>query len=423
MLLALKDDELTKATPRSYAICPHCEEDVIPRCGSIRIWHWAHKAGECIYNAEPETDWHLEWKDRALKLGLEIERDVLREGIHIADIYDHRTNTVIEVQHSPISEDDILDRCIYYSINDINIEWIFDKTEKFEQDHLEIINNHLKTDYLMSDYTHNQFREKYNKKIIRCIFDKDDFPDYGVSLHYMYDNNHIPMLLRIYELNNHGWGSGFLYKFKDFHDIQLLTTIDNLNRLQEKTYDTIHKIEERYFNSSYLDNEIPLLTLPDIGDSVTIKIITAPIKMRTEMFSLCNVMHLDKEYFLRITSTIYKGIIRELETNDISVDNNLECIENRIFKITGIEWHTAPKEMWKFDEITKIFNPPKIFAVKLLDNTHNYKISCKDCGRFTVLYNKTQKEINELIKNKRHSCGGILEQNDAGYWEDVLKYI
>ena len=114
MIFALKDDKLIRTTPRNYgAICPHCEEYIIPRCGNIKIWHWSHKIGECIYNREPETYWHLEWKDRALKLGLEIEKDVLGERMHIADIYDPKTNTVIEIQHSSISIEDVLDRTVY----------------------------------------------------------------------------------------------------------------------------------------------------------------------------------------------------------------------------------------------------------------------------------------------------------------------
>jgi competence protein CoiA len=48
MLYALKDGIKISPTPKEIAICPFCKNDVIPKCGSVNIWHWAHKIREQI---------------------------------------------------------------------------------------------------------------------------------------------------------------------------------------------------------------------------------------------------------------------------------------------------------------------------------------------------------------------------------------
>lgn len=227
MLFASKGGELIRAAPRSSGVvCPNCKKDVIPKCGSIKIWHWAHKADECIYNKEPETQWHLEWKYRALKLGLEIEKDVLGERKHIADIYNPKTNKVIEIQHSPISIDDVRDRCTYYSINDINLEWIFDRTNKYDKDNIKIEK--------MIEPGIFKYKETVQSFVIFELLNNW----YDVSLHLKNQNyatmyrsaDNSPMLLRLnymsqfntkyQKFNGHNWvrqsGYGILHYFKDF---------------------------------------------------------------------------------------------------------------------------------------------------------------------------------------------------------------
>jgi competence protein CoiA len=81
MLMAYSNGQYVKATPHIQAECPHCHEHVIPKCGEIKIWHWAHKA-KCIYHTEPETEWHLQWKELALKHEAKVE---VRFDEHIAD--------------------------------------------------------------------------------------------------------------------------------------------------------------------------------------------------------------------------------------------------------------------------------------------------------------------------------------------------
>ena len=44
------------------ALCPHCRGPLIPKCGQIKIHHWAHKESKgCPYSSYSMTHWHYEW--------------------------------------------------------------------------------------------------------------------------------------------------------------------------------------------------------------------------------------------------------------------------------------------------------------------------------------------------------------------------
>lgn len=127
MLLAKIDETLIEAQPNLNAACPHCNTLVIPKCGAIKIWHWAHKNSECIYKTEPETEWHLQWKTLAKDHGFQIE---FRNNNHIFDAFNPITKTVFEFQHSPISQDELKDRSFNAIRSGYLINWIFDYRNK-----------------------------------------------------------------------------------------------------------------------------------------------------------------------------------------------------------------------------------------------------------------------------------------------------
>jgi hypothetical protein len=71
-------------------------EPVIPKCGPIVTWHWAHTVCDCDPWTEPETEWHLQWK----RLAFESEVVFRRDGqCHRADIRT-ATGVVVELQHA-----------------------------------------------------------------------------------------------------------------------------------------------------------------------------------------------------------------------------------------------------------------------------------------------------------------------------------
>ena len=49
--------EKIKATPNAKAVCEHCNDEVIAKCGDVISWHWAHSIDStCDYKTvEKET--------------------------------------------------------------------------------------------------------------------------------------------------------------------------------------------------------------------------------------------------------------------------------------------------------------------------------------------------------------------------------
>lgn len=116
MLANLADNRVTASPGAKGATCPGCATPVVAKCGTIKVWHWAHTAADCDPWAEPMTAWHLGWQE----LVPEDRRDVVI-GNHRADMLTTR-GLVVEVQHSRISEAEILEREAHYG----QMVWIFD---------------------------------------------------------------------------------------------------------------------------------------------------------------------------------------------------------------------------------------------------------------------------------------------------------
>lgn len=98
------------------ATCPLCGSRVIAKCGQIKAWHWAHESmADCDPWSEGETEWHLEWKMLFQAMGefsgpsVEIEKTI---GNHRADIV--VDGCVVELQHSPISTEEVHERENFY---------------------------------------------------------------------------------------------------------------------------------------------------------------------------------------------------------------------------------------------------------------------------------------------------------------------
>jgi hypothetical protein len=115
MIWGIKDNERIKAEPNKKAFCDVCSGELIPKCGKIKVWHWAHKSTEdCDLWSEPESEWHINWKNKFPK-----ECQEVKIGIHRADI--KHNDLVIELQNSSISPDEIKQREDYYK----KMIWLF----------------------------------------------------------------------------------------------------------------------------------------------------------------------------------------------------------------------------------------------------------------------------------------------------------
>lgn len=128
MLYAVVDGLRRRAEPRLVAQCPSCEGPLIAKCGPIVTWHWAHRANDCDPWAEPESEWHREWKSVAEgQWGARVEV-VARTGasVHRADIVLDSFRVVIELQHGYLSVADIEARESFWASAGYRLVWVYD---------------------------------------------------------------------------------------------------------------------------------------------------------------------------------------------------------------------------------------------------------------------------------------------------------
>ncbi|OAQ41958.1 hypothetical protein A5893_02235 [Pedobacter psychrophilus] len=125
MQFAILGNNRIEAQPRLNGLCSCCSKPVIARCGTRKIWHWAHKSKtDCDNWWEPETEWHRTWKNNYAADWQEIS--LLNETTgekHIADV---RTvhNLILEFQHSNIHHHERTLREQFYK----NMVWVVDGT-------------------------------------------------------------------------------------------------------------------------------------------------------------------------------------------------------------------------------------------------------------------------------------------------------
>ncbi|WP_299360206.1 competence protein CoiA family protein [uncultured Paracoccus sp.] len=122
MKFALIDGDRREPTPGSTGRCPGCGQEVVAKCGSLRLWHWAHKGRRnCDPWWEPETEWHRAWKNLFPQDWQEVPHRADEGELHIADI---RTpdGLVLEFQHSAIKPAERLSRERFYK----RMLWIVD---------------------------------------------------------------------------------------------------------------------------------------------------------------------------------------------------------------------------------------------------------------------------------------------------------
>jgi competence protein CoiA len=128
MMLALVDGQRSHARPGLTGLCGLCDGPVIPKCGQINVWHWAHRSAECDRWAEPMTQWHVDWQDH-----FPLDACEVTIGDHRADVLSP-TGIVIEFQHSALSADEIRERESHYG----QMLWVFDAIGAYNDDRLNL---------------------------------------------------------------------------------------------------------------------------------------------------------------------------------------------------------------------------------------------------------------------------------------------
>lgn len=114
MKYALVDGVREEAKPKLLGSCIGCGSPMIPKCGTKKLHHWAHKGRlECDHWWEPETQWHRDWKNQFPAEWQESRHYASDGELHIADVKT-ASGMVIEFQYSAIRPDERVARETFY---------------------------------------------------------------------------------------------------------------------------------------------------------------------------------------------------------------------------------------------------------------------------------------------------------------------
>jgi competence CoiA-like predicted nuclease len=127
MKYAIINAQRAEATKGARGICPACGSEMIAKIYKKKVDHWAHKSKQnCDIWWENETEWHREWKNCFDAEWQEVvHKDEITGEIHIADVTTPHGWT-IEVQHSPMSDEERKARNSFYK----KITWVIDGTTR-----------------------------------------------------------------------------------------------------------------------------------------------------------------------------------------------------------------------------------------------------------------------------------------------------
>lgn len=107
--------------------CPICGTEVVLKTGTINAHHFAHKSlKDCDTFSHDMSEWHKTWQSFFPRGNREVVIEFKGEK-HRADVLCY--GTVIEFQHSPISEDEFWKRNDFYTKAGYKVVWIFDLIE------------------------------------------------------------------------------------------------------------------------------------------------------------------------------------------------------------------------------------------------------------------------------------------------------
>jgi hypothetical protein len=118
----------TEPSPKLRGDCCYCGAPTSSRCGTKRVWHWAHKPNtHCDPWWENETEWHRQWKSFFPVENQEIVHFDDNGEKHIADVKSD-CGTVIEFQNSTMDSTELKSRETFYG----EMFWIVNAS-KFEK--------------------------------------------------------------------------------------------------------------------------------------------------------------------------------------------------------------------------------------------------------------------------------------------------
>lgn len=122
MKFALVENIKSQASRGLKGTCINCGSEVIPKCGDVKIHHWAHKVtSNCDIWWEKETEWHRTWKNSFPTEWQEVVHYAESGEKHIADVKT-ASGWVIEFQHSFLKAEERNSRNLFYK----KLVWVVD---------------------------------------------------------------------------------------------------------------------------------------------------------------------------------------------------------------------------------------------------------------------------------------------------------
>jgi hypothetical protein len=99
----------------------------IAKVGAIVIDHWSLLPGWTEPGYEPMSEWHIEMQKKFADIGfqLEITRKSGEKEVKRADCYCEVRKLIVEIQKSPISETEAIERTKFWSSLGYDVMWIF----------------------------------------------------------------------------------------------------------------------------------------------------------------------------------------------------------------------------------------------------------------------------------------------------------
>ncbi len=175
MRYALASGQRVEAYAGGRGICRRCNGEVIAKCGTHRVSHWAHRGiRDCDSWAEKETDWHRAWKNNFPAECQEfIQHDEKSGERHIADVrFPH--GLVIEFQHSHLKPLERAARERFYG----NMVWVVDGT-RLQRDYPRFYRrkDDLRRGYFLLTFPDECFPAMWLDSSVPVIFDFRDLDE------------------------------------------------------------------------------------------------------------------------------------------------------------------------------------------------------------------------------------------------------
>ena len=149
--------------------CPLCGSEVITKKGDINVHHFAHKINpdsSCDDWSSDMSDWHRNWQEQFPEECREVV--IVHEGEkHRADILIDQT--VIEFQHSRMSNEEFEKRNNFYVSAGYKLIWLFDMVEEFENEKMTYGKNQCTYKWNYHWHTFDGFVPKKEKNVVIYI--------------------------------------------------------------------------------------------------------------------------------------------------------------------------------------------------------------------------------------------------------------